>query len=161
MHTSKYKLNNFHGFSLHAGAIASTLFRVWFSHFHSNELWWHEESICVINDWTKEDSEVPKEQYKTFLQSQTLIILYLLRKSFPLQVYFKRNNALKRLRKKHLHTCTLFIISYLWHKHQQTLYNSACPSDCCDYRIISQVPSKGYCWNKVSHGTAWHQNQLW
>lgn len=62
--------------------------------------------------------KVQKEQYKTFLQSQTLIFLYLLRKSFLLQLYFKRNNALGRLRKKYLHTCTLCIISYLWHKHQ-------------------------------------------
>lgn len=89
--------------------------------------------------------KVQKEQYKTFLQRQTLIPLYLLKKTFLLQCYFKRNNGLGRFKEKYLHTYTLCIITYLWHKHQLTLYSSAHPSDCCDCRIISQVSSKGYC----------------
>lgn len=36
--------------------IAATLFTAWFSRFHSHELWWHGESIHVINERTKEDS---------------------------------------------------------------------------------------------------------
>lgn len=84
------------------------------------------------------------------------------KKKSPLWWYFERNDALGRLRKKYLHTCTPCIISYLWHKHQQTLsVQPSLPIWCCDCRIISQVPSKGYCWAKVSHGTAWHPNPRW
>lgn len=106
-------------FPVQAGGIASALFTVWFSHFHSSELWWHEGSICVTKDWTKEDSWSSEGTMQNFPTKPDLNISRLTQeKKCPFQWYFERNDALGRLRKKYLHACPPRIISYLWHKHQ-------------------------------------------
>lgn len=106
--------------------------------------------------------KVQKEQCKTFLQSQTLIFPHLLRKKkSPLWWYFERNDALGTLRNIYTHAHHVESVICGTNINRLCLYSSACPSDCCDCRIISQVPSKGYCWAKVSHGTAWHPNPRW
>lgn len=118
-YTSKYKLNKVHSSQSRLVALLQLCLQCDSVIFTAMSYDGMKEASVSPRTEQRRTVKVQKEQCKTFLQSQTLIFpCLLIKKKSPLQWYFERNDALGRLRKKYLHTCTPCIISHLWHKHQ-------------------------------------------